>query len=145
MFDIKEFMTQDHRDCDELFALLEETVSEGSSDVEAKFEKFYDDLTNHFKMEEMILFPMLGEFVTISNNPLRAMEMEHEQMRVLLSKMRKAAEKMDKESFFSLSETLMLLMQQHNIKEEQLIYTMANEHLADEASYVISQMRSIAY
>lgn len=141
MSDIKEFLTQGHRDCDELFAELEDTVAKNSDESSHKYEKFYDDLTSHFSMEEMVLFPMLNDYEP--NSPLRAMEMEHEQLRELLSKMRKAVEQKDKEKFFSLSETLMILMQQHNMKEEQLIYTLANQHLGEEASYVISRMRSV--
>lgn len=141
MSDIKEFLTQGHRDCDELFAELEDAIAKNSDESSHKYEKFYDDLTNHFSMEEMVLFPMLNDYTP--NSPLRAMEMEHEQLRELLSKMRKAVEQKDKEKFFSLSETLMILMQQHNMKEEQLIYTLANQHLGDEASYVISRLRSV--
>lgn len=143
MFDIKEYMTQSHRDCDELFAELEDAVAKNSDESSDKYEKFYDDLTHHFSMEEMVLFPMLNDYISVPNSPLRAMEMEHEQLRELLSKMRKALEQKDKEKFFSISETLMILMQQHNMKEEQLIYTLANQHLGDEASYVISRMRSV--
>lgn len=141
MSDIKEFLTQGHRDCDELFAELEDAVAKNSDESSHKYEKFYDDLTNHFSMEEMVLFPMLNDYTP--NSPLRAMEMEHEQLRELLSKMRKALEQKDKEKFFSLSETLMILMQQHNMKEEQMLYTMAQQRLSAESDRIVDMMKSM--
>lgn len=145
MSDIKEFLTNDHRACDEAFAAMEDAVAAKSSDAERLYENFSNDLANHFSMEEIVLFPMLGQASSEASSATKAMEMEHEQMRSLLSKMRKAVEKMDKENFFSLSETLMILMQQHNMKEEQLLYTLAQQHLAEDADYIIRQMRSVIY
>ncbi len=145
MSDIKEFLTNDHKACDEAFAAMEDAVAAKSSDAEKLYENFSNDLVNHFSMEEIVLFPMLAQESSEANGATKAMEMEHEQMRTLLSKMRKAVESMDKESFFSLSETLMILMQQHNMKEEQILYTLAQQHLGEDADHIIRQMRSVAY
>jgi len=145
MSDIKEFLTNDHKACDEAFAAMEDAVAAKSSDAERLYENFSNYLANHFSMEEIVLFPMLGQANSETNGTTKAMEVEHEQMRSLLSKMRKAVESMDKESFFSLSETLMILMQQHNMKEEQLLYTLAQQHLGEDADHIIRQMRSVVY
>jgi len=69
--------------------------------------------------------------------------MEHEKMRELLSEMESSIESDDSDKFFGLSETLMILMQQHNIKEEQMLYTMADQHLGDDAEHIISRMRTL--
>ena len=143
MSDIKEFLTNDHRACDEAFAAMEDAVAAKSSDASQLYENFSNDLANHFSMEEIVLFPMLGQASSEANGATKAMEMEHEQMRSLLSKMRKAVEEMDKENFFSLSETLMILMQQHNMKEEQMLYAMADVHLASLVPQVIENMKAI--
>ena len=124
---------------------MEDAVAAKSSDAERLYENFSNDLANHFSMEEIVLFPMLGQANSETSGATKAMEMEHEQMRILLSKMRKAVESMDKESFFSLSETLMILMQQHNMKEEQILYTLAQQHLGEDADHIIRQMRSVIY
>lgn len=145
MSNIKEFLTNDHRECDETFAQMEDAVANNSDDALLKFEKFYDDLNNHFSMEEIVLFQALVQVSDIANNPAKLMEMEHEQMRELLSKMRNALEQKDKDKFFSASETLMILMQQHNMKEEQILYNLAQQHLEDDAEHIISRMRSVVY
>jgi hemerythrin-like domain-containing protein len=87
MSNIKDFMTQDHRDCDEIFSQMEEAVANNSGEAVAKFEAFYDDLTNHFKMEEMVLFPAFEQKTGMTQGPTQVMVMEHEQMRGLLSQM----------------------------------------------------------
>ncbi len=145
MSNIKEFMTQDHKDCDEIFAQMEDAVASKSEEALSKFEAFQDSLTNHFKMEEMVLFPMFEQETGMTQGPTQVMVMEHEQMRELLSKMQKAIELNDNDRFFGLSETLMILMQQHNMKEEQMLYTMIQQHLGDDADHIISRMRSMTH
>jgi len=142
MSNIKDFMTQDHRDCDEIFSQMEEAVANNSDDAIAKFEAFYDDLTNHFKMEEMVLFPQFEQKTGMTQGPTQVMVMEHEQMRGLLSQMVEAIGAKDNDKFFGLSETLMILMQQHNMKEEQMLYTMIQQHLGGDADHLITQMRT---
>ncbi len=144
MSNIKDFMTQDHRDCDEIFAQMEEAVASKSDEALSKFEAFQDALTNHFKMEEVVLFPMFEQKTGMTEGPTQVMVMEHEQIRGLLSKMEDALELNDNDKFFGLSETLMILMQQHNMKEEQMLYTMVQQHLGDDADHIISRMRTIA-
>ncbi len=144
MSNIKDFMTQDHKKCDDIFAQMEDVVANKSDEAISKFEEFQDALTNHFKMEEMVLFPMFEQKTRMSEGPTQVMVIEHEQMRKLLSDMDEAIESDDNDKFFSLSETLMILMQQHNMKEEQMLYAMIQEHLGDESDHIISRMRAIA-
>ncbi|MCW8895678.1 MAG: hemerythrin domain-containing protein [Sulfurimonas sp.] len=145
MSNIKEFMTQDHKHCDEIFAQMEDAIANKSTEALSKFEEFQDALTNHFKMEEMVLFPQFEHASGMTQGPTQVMVMEHEQMRELLSKMEIAVQENDNDKFFGLSETLMILMQQHNMKEEQMLYTMIQEHLGDDADHIISRMRTVAY
>ena len=143
MSNIKDFMTQDHKDCDEIFAQMEDAVASNKDEALEKFEEFADALTNHFKMEEMVLFPAFEQKTGMTQGPTQVMVMEHEQMRALISKMEDAVEEKDNDKFLGLSETLMILMQQHNMKEEQMLYTMVQEHLNDDADHLISRMRTV--
>ena len=143
MSNIKEFMSQDHERCDEIFAQMEEAVGNKSDEALVKFEEFQDALTNHFKMEEMVLFPQFEQASGMTQGPTQVMVMEHEQMRELISKMLKAVESNDNDKFFGLSETLMILMQQHNMKEVQMLYTMIQQHLGDDADHIMSRMRTL--
>ena len=57
-------------------------------------------------------------------------EMEHQQMRNLLARMSEAVSSGDREEILEVGETMMILMQQHNVKEEEILYPMADQHLA---------------
>ena len=48
-----------------------------------------------------------------------------------------------KNHFFGVSESLMMLMQQHNMKEEQMLYKMADMHLGTLVSKTIEDMKAL--
>jgi hemerythrin-like domain-containing protein len=64
-------------------------------------------------------------------------------MRNLIAEMGRSIEAKDKDKFFGNSETLMILMQQHNMKEEQMLYTMAQQHLSAESDRIVDMMQSM--
>ena len=62
MADIKDFLTNDHRACDELFADMEQKASKGSlSDAKAIYETFAQATEHHFQMEEKVMFRSLSK------------------------------------------------------------------------------------
>ena len=140
---IKEYLTSDHRKCDGIFAVMEEKAS--SSLVEAKeiTEEFVADMERHFQMEERVMFAEFEAKTGMTEGPTAMMRMEHAQMRNLMSGLLEAISLDDKDKFFSVSETLMILLQQHNMKEEQMLYPMAQQHLSAESERIIAMMDSI--
>ncbi len=89
---------------------------------------------------------MFLEFETktgMTQGPTQMMRHEHTQMRALMQDMLKALESGNKDKFFGYSETLMILLQQHNMKEEQMLYPMAQQHLSAESDRVIDMMNSM--
>jgi hemerythrin-like domain-containing protein len=69
--------------------------------------------------------------------------MEHDQMRELFDQMNAALAAHDGNTFAGLAETLLILMQQHNVKEEQILYPMSDRALGDGAQ-LIARMQAIA-
>ena len=59
---------------------------------------------------------------------------EHEQMRALVSQANDALAVRDKGQFLGLAETLMMLTQQHNMKEENILYPMMDQCIPQEAA-----------
>lgn len=144
MSTISSFLTTDHRACDEEFADMENAVASGDWNLaEEKLNKFIIDLRHHFDMEETVMFPTFEEVTGMTQGPTMIMRMEHDQMRQLLNALIEDLEKKDKNHFFGVSESLMMLMQQHNMKEEQMLYPMADVHLAALVSQVIENMKAI--
>ena len=141
---ISSFLTSDHRACDEEFANLENAVAlDDWNDSQVKLNKFISDLLHHFDMEEKVMFPTFEEVTGMTQGPTMIMRMEHDQMRQLLNDLQEDLEKKDRKHFFGVSESLMMLMQQHNMKEEQMLYRMADAHLGGLVSQVLDNMKAI--
>ncbi|PHR57519.1 MAG: hemerythrin HHE cation-binding protein [Arcobacter sp.] len=143
MLGIKEFLTNDHRECDEVFAQMEEAVANGSEDSISKFESFHTSMIHHFDMEEKVMFPAFEKKIGMTEGPTQVMRNEHEQMRRIMTQMVEAIGSKDNERFFGLSETLMMLTQQHNMKEEQMLYTMAEQHLGTQGEAIVEEMQAV--
>jgi len=141
---ISAFMTEDHRSCDEEFAQMEISVSEDKwVEAQTKFDTFTKNLEHHFNMEEAVMFPRFETKTGMMGGPTAMMRMEHEQMRNVLGQMQDDLKVKDKNHFFGLSESLMMLMQQHNMKEEQMLYAMVDTHLGDESEVIINEMQGL--
>ena len=68
----------------------------------------------------------------MTQGPTQVMRYEHEQVRGLIGNMAKAIEDKDKDAALSLAESMMILLQQHNMKEEQMLYAMCDRQLSPE-------------
>lgn len=130
MTDISTEFAADHRHCDHLFAAAEQSAASGDwPAADSQFDVFAGALEHHFTVEEQGLFPAFEARTGMTMGPTQVMRMEHLQMRKLLADMRDAIAKRNGDGYLGLSETLMMLMQQHNIKEEQILYRMADQAL----------------
>ena len=144
MANIKEFMTKDHRDCDDTFAAMEQKAhSESVTAAKSLYEQMAEEMEHHFQMEERVLFPTFEEKTGMTQGPTQMMRMEHSQMRQLIKEIGEAVANDDKERFFGLTETMMIMLQQHNMKEEQMLYTMVQQHLDAETDQIIMMMESM--
>lgn len=144
MTTIVEHMATDHRRCDEIFADAEGLVAK--SDWEpgtARFKEFREAMGHHFSMEEGVLFPAFEERSGQTMGPTEVMRGEHAQMRQLLEDMSQALAGRDRDSYLGLSETLMIIMQQHNMKEEKMLYPMADQLLGSDVEELLQEMEAI--
>ncbi len=145
MAGIGEYMINHHKECDEVFARAEEAV--GASDwarAKADFEAFAHQMDRHFEMEENLLFPEFENRTGHRGGPTQVMRMEHDQMRVVMHEMRAALEAKDAQQYLGLSETFLVLMQQHNYKEEGILYNMIDQVLGDQVEKLVSQLEAVA-
>ncbi|MCF6283102.1 MAG: hemerythrin domain-containing protein [Candidatus Polarisedimenticolaceae bacterium] len=144
MTDITTTMSADHRICDEVFARAEELIADGNWDEgTAKFKVFHDAMEHHFTMEETVLFPAFETRTGMTMGPTEVMRGEHVQMRGLFAEMAESVEKQDSEQYLGLSETLLMVMQQHNSKEEQMLYRMADQALGQGVEDVLERMAAV--
>ncbi len=143
MATIKEYLTTDHRKCDELFAAMEDAATQSLENAKEAYEAFVADTERHFQMEERVMFLEFENKTGMTEGPTAMMRHEHAQMRSLMQQMGEALEAGNKDKFFGLAETLMILMQQHNMKEEQMLYSMAQQHLSAESDRIVNMMESM--
>lgn len=139
---IKDFMTHHHRGCDAMLSLVEDAI-EKKDFVAARgsYTEFEQEIHKHFDMEESYLFVMFEERGGMQGcGPTQMMRMEHQQVRALFTKMDEALEQKDSDRFFDLSESLMILLQQHNAKEEQMLYTMIQNMFADQNDTIVEKL-----
>lgn len=132
MSSIPEYMTTKHRECDEFFSEAEAAVADKDWSLAlTKWQLFASELTEHLAQEEDTLFPQFEQATGMTSGPTQVMRMEHQQMRALVQSLDNALAAKDKDEYLGLSETLMVMMQQHNMKEEMMLYPMMAQHLSD--------------
>lgn len=133
-----------HRHCDDLFVAAEESVQSGDWVAGASsFARFHGQMQAHFEAEEGVLFPAFEAATGMSEGPTGMMRYEHEQMRSLLSQLAEACAAHDAEGYAGVAETLLMLMQQHNMKEENMLYPMCDQALGAEAERVGAKMDAL--
>lgn len=138
---IRNLMTDDHRHCDDLFAEAEKAL--GNKDLaKAKhaFDAFHAAMLAHFSAEENTLFPTFEAKTGMRMGPTQVMRLEHQQMRSLLEAAAEALRAGEVDDYLGQAETLLIMMQQHNMKEENILYPMCDQHLLAELPAVLERL-----
>ncbi|MRR49615.1 MAG: hemerythrin domain-containing protein [Rhodocyclaceae bacterium] len=131
-----------HKHCDDLFAQAEERAYAGDWDgCTESFNCFRDELEAHFSAEEQRLFPAFEGATGSIGGPTQMMRLEHAQMRELLAEMVSALRRRDAAAFSGGAETLLILMQQHNMKEENILYPMCDRTLQGQSINLEAALR----
>ncbi|MBA3902225.1 MAG: hemerythrin [Rhodocyclaceae bacterium] len=123
-------LQEHHKHCDNDFATAEEAAQNGEwTACAASFGKFHAELLAHFGVEEEVLFPAFEQQTGMAGGPTQVMRGEHAQMRELLRQMDEALAQKNADGFGGAAETLLVMMQQHNMKEENILYPMCDQAL----------------
>ena len=119
-----------HKHCDELFVSAEAAVVDRDwATARRLLPDFIAAMETHFRTEEETLFPAFEAATGMTMGPTRMMRHEHAQMRELFGQISTALAERDAENFASVAETLLVFMQQHNMKEENILYPMCDRGL----------------
>ena len=137
---ITDYLTAIHHVCDQYLIDAEEAASQRNpARLRTQFTKMRQAVEGHMRQEEEILFPELGNI-----GPVAAMLRDHVQMRSLLDEMERAHADQAWDHYLGLSDTLLILIQQHNIKEEHILYPMCDDALEDIRDRLLENMKSTA-
>ncbi len=142
---ISDCMNKDHKHCDDAFARAEDrAAAKDWTGLERDGGTFLREIEHHIGLEEDLLFPAFEEKTGMTSGPTETMRAEHEQMRGMFVQMRAAIEAKDAEQYLGTAETLLILLQQHNMKEESMMYPMLDDALGEDARSLLAQLESLA-
>ncbi|ENO89934.1 hemerythrin domain-containing protein [Thauera linaloolentis] len=141
MSTIADLMTHDHRACDHDFAHAETLAAQGDwAGAAEALDAFSRALNAHFNAEEQQLFPAFEAATGMTQGPTQVMRGEHVDMRAGLERLRAALEAHDADDFAGEAETLLIMMQQHNMKEENILYPMCDARLGHARDELCTQL-----
>lgn len=136
------FLTEDHKRCDDLFAEAEQAALAGNVRRAASlFVLYRTGMLRHLRMEEDVLFPALDARMGFhGQGPTAVMREEHTQIRSMLTQMGESLAAEDAGGFADACETVLILMEQHNMKEEEVLYPMMDGVLGADADDLLQQL-----
>jgi iron-sulfur cluster repair protein YtfE (RIC family) len=141
---LSSFLTHDHRRCDEGCLDAERHVAEGRwPEAQGSLAAFVTDMRRHFAREEEVLFPAFEAATGLTAGPTAVMRMEHRQIEQLMASLQDALAGRDREEYLGVSETLLMLLQQHNAKEENILYPTADRSLTDAGAGLLERMQAM--
>ena len=130
MASISEFFSAQHRACDRTFEEMEETISRKDwPQAESLYKELSEDTLQHFSNEEEALFLLFEEKTGMRAGPTQVMRSEHIELRELLQRIGNAVQAGNQDEALGTAETFFLFLQQHNVKEEQMLYPMTDQAL----------------
>lgn len=143
MLNIRELMANHHRQCDDGFAAVEQAVAKADwAMADQAFGGFRTAMVAHFEAEEMMLFPLFEAKTGMTRGPTQVMRAEHAQILELIEAAGTALAAQDGDDYSGYAETLLIMTQQHNMKEENILYPMCDQHLVDELEKVVATLKS---
>lgn len=141
---ITEYMCTDHKHCDSVFATLEQEVSAARWDAaDTAMIEFAGEMDLHMNMEEYVLFPAFETATGNTAGPTTVMRSEHDQIRAMLAELRDTVARRDSAAFAGIAETLHIMLQQHNLKEEGILYPMTDSALGDTRHEIVERMTKL--
>lgn len=88
-----------------------------------------------------MLFPAFEQKTGMTMGPTQVMRGEHVQMRELMDAASASLAAKDANDYSGNAETLLVMMQQHNMKEENMLYPMCDQHLMDQVDTLLPRLQ----
>lgn len=144
MLTVSKFLKRDHIHCDQLFDCVEECVdNEDWLGASAAMQRFSAAMEQHIGMEEQILYPALERTLVQGMQPVAMLRVEHRQLSMLLIRLDEAVKCQARNDFLLHAETFALLRQQHDMKEDELLYPFLDQLLVRERDAILFAMQAM--
>lgn len=141
---ITAFYEQDHNELDSFLKEYRRLKKINFDDGKIYFKKFKFGLQRHIYWEEEILFPIFEEKTGMKNEgPTAVMRSEHRKIGEALERLHQKIRERNTNSDFE-EEQLKSLLEEHNLKEEQILYPMLDKIIStEERDRVFEKMAQI--
>lgn len=145
MESITTWMQQDHVDIDAIAERAAAAAEAGDwAALEREGNAFLQRLRVHIEMEEDVLFPAFEQRTGMAEaGPSVQMRMEHVQMQPVLVEMKAAVAARDGAGYRRASKALLDILVPHNQKEEQMMYPMLDDSVADQTQLLLAKVKSM--
>ncbi len=118
-------LVKQHQECDDQLNRVEVALNKQDfASAGRNFRLFNEQLEDHFRIEEERLFPAFENATGMTNGPTVVMRSEHTEIRALRDQLMNEIEAADAASALASLETMNVFIQQHNVKEENILYPM---------------------
>ncbi len=134
---LSHFLSDQHRELDHLLASADNALA--TPEGPAALARFRERMEHHLAIEEQFLFPAIAERMG-PGGPVVVMRAEHDSIRGLLRQASEVVKANDREGEARVLDTLTVLIQQHHLKEENVLYPLSDDMLADRAESLIQAM-----
>lgn len=141
---IVNILSRDHSHCDELLLQAELNMEKHRWELGlVMFRKFKQTLVRHLTVEETALFPALAEVMSASVPSINAMRVEHQKIMQVLRELDSAVGERDMDQFVGRAKALNLILQQHNCREEHMLYSISGQIPAAKKEQIIAAVRDV--
>lgn len=139
---LSSFLVAQHRELDRLLEAADNACR--TPQALPALIQFREAMEHHLDLEERLLFPALEERVG-RGGPLVIMRDEHDAIRDLLQQAHGALGVHDLKACIQVLDTLTVLVQQHHLKEENVLYPLSDALLVDCAESLLQAIAEASH
>ncbi len=138
------YLNGDLAHCNGLFGQAEACVERGQwAQAGIGIESFGLALERHLAMEEQVMFRAFEQAIGSDDGPTKLMRKEHKYLRGIIQRLSESISQHQANDFFGHAETWHITMRQHNLKEVDILYPLADRLLAARQSEIIGAMDAL--
>ncbi len=128
-------LVKQHVECDDQLNRVEAALHKADmASAGRNFRLFDEQLEHHFHLEEECLFLAFEKATGMTNGPTMVMRGEHAEIRQLRDQAMAQIDSKEIAAALATIDTLNVLIQQHNVKEENILYPMCGGSIPNLAS-----------
>ena len=135
------YMANEHAQCEAMYlAALASVAVRDWQQAARRFARFAQALTRHMAIEETVLFTAVEQATGTHGGPIQALRIEHQQLRGILQRLADAIAQRHMIDFSDHADTFRIMLQQHSLKEDGILYPLADRVLQARHAELIGQM-----